>query len=55
MFMSPGSVLVLGALSDIGVEIAYKFASKGYNIQLAARKLNELKFHSDGIKKKIRR
>ena len=50
--MSPGSVLVLGALSDIGVEIAYKFASIGYNIQLAARKLNELKFHSDGIKKK---
>jgi decaprenylphospho-beta-D-erythro-pentofuranosid-2-ulose 2-reductase len=32
------TVLVLGATSDIGIAIAKKFASKGYNIQLAARK-----------------
>jgi decaprenylphospho-beta-D-erythro-pentofuranosid-2-ulose 2-reductase len=32
------TVLVLGATSDIGIAIAKKFASAGYNIQLAARK-----------------
>jgi len=32
------TVLVLGATSDIGIAVAKKFASAGYNIQLAARK-----------------
>jgi len=31
------TVLILGATSDIGVAIARRFASAGYNVQLAAR------------------
>jgi short-subunit dehydrogenase len=31
------TVLILGAASDMAVAIAEKFASKGYNVQLAAR------------------
>ncbi|MDB4923098.1 SDR family oxidoreductase [Mucilaginibacter sp.] len=37
------TVLVLGATSDIGIAIAKKFASENYNIQLAARKPEQLK------------
>lgn len=37
------TVLILGATSDIGFAIAKKFASEKYSIQLAARKLNQLK------------
>lgn len=37
-----GTVLVLGATSDIAIAISRTFASHGYNIQLAARKVNEL-------------
>lgn len=36
------TVLVLGATSDIGIAIAKKFAAGGYNIQLAARKPEQL-------------
>lgn len=36
------TVLILGATSDIGIAIAKKFAAKGYNIQLAARKSEQL-------------
>lgn len=35
-------VLILGAASDIGMAIAEKFASEGYPIQLAARKVERL-------------
>lgn len=36
------TVLVLGASSDIGKAIAYKFASAGYNVQLTARSVQSL-------------
>jgi len=36
------TVLILGATSDIGIAIAKKFAANGYNIQLAARKPEQL-------------
>lgn len=36
------TVLILGATSDIGIAIAKKFAAGGYNIQLAARKPEQL-------------
>lgn len=36
------TVLLLGAASDMASAIAKKFASKGYNIQLAARNINRL-------------
>ncbi len=36
------TVLVLGATSDIGIAIANKFAAESYNIQLAARKPEQL-------------
>jgi hypothetical protein len=35
--MSKGTVLVLGAFSDIARSIAHRFAKEGYDIQLAAR------------------
>jgi short-subunit dehydrogenase len=42
------TVLLLGATSDIGFAIAKKFASKGYDVQLAARNGEQLKpFQSD--------
>jgi len=42
------TVLILGATSDIGFAIAKKFASQKYAIQLAARKVDQLKtFQSD--------
>ena len=37
------TALILGATSDIGVSIAKKFASEKYDIQLAARKPEQLK------------
>ena len=37
------TVLVLGATSDIGTAIGKKFASEKYNVQLAARKPDQLK------------
>jgi decaprenylphospho-beta-D-erythro-pentofuranosid-2-ulose 2-reductase len=36
------TVLILGAASDIGTALAEKFASNGYNIQLAARNIDRL-------------
>jgi decaprenylphospho-beta-D-erythro-pentofuranosid-2-ulose 2-reductase len=36
------SVLILGAASDMAVAIARKYASEGYNIQLAARNISRL-------------
>lgn len=36
------TVLVLGATSDIGFAIARKFASEGYDVQLAARQPDQL-------------
>jgi short-subunit dehydrogenase len=42
------TVLLLGATSDIGFAIAKKFASQGYDVQLAARNREQLKpFQSD--------
>lgn len=38
-----GTVLILGATSDMAVAIAKKFASKNYNIQLAARNTDQIK------------
>ncbi|MFN3889765.1 MAG: SDR family oxidoreductase [Beijerinckiaceae bacterium] len=40
--MSKGSILVLGGASDIGLAIAHRFASQGFDVQLAARKPEEL-------------
>ena len=37
------TVLILGATSDIGIAIAKKFASNKFDIQLAARKPEQLK------------
>lgn len=39
----PSTVLILGATSDMAVALAKKFASKGHNIQLAARNAERLK------------
>src|SRR5689334_9721763 len=42
------TVLLLGATSDMGYAIARKFASEGYNVQLAARNTSGLEaFRSD--------
>src|SRR5688572_18218708 len=37
------TVLILGATSDMAMAIARKFASAGYQVQLAARKPDQLK------------
>ena len=42
--MSNKSVLILGALSDIAKSIAQKYGENGYNLNLAARKIDELEF-----------
>jgi len=36
------AVLILGASSDMAIAIARKFASEGYQVQLAARKPEQL-------------
>lgn len=42
------TVLILGATSDMGYAIAKKFAAEGYDVQLAARRPEDLKaFQSD--------
>lgn len=43
------TLLVLGGTSEIAVAIAIKFASKGYNIQLAARHIDRLIFIQSDI------
>ncbi len=40
--MSKGSILVLGGASDIGLAIAHRFAKEGFDVQLAARRPEEL-------------
>lgn len=40
--MNEGTLLILGARSDIGMAIAHIFAREGYNIQLAARRAGSL-------------
>lgn len=47
--MSEGSVLILGARSDIGLAVAQKFASLGHPIQLAARDVGTLAANRDDI------
>lgn len=37
------TVLILGATSDMGRALAKKMASKGYNLQLAARRMDDLR------------
>jgi len=44
------TVLILGATSDIGRALAKKFASNGYNLQVAARRVNDLVSMSSDIK-----
>ncbi len=44
------TVLILGATSDIAIAIAKKFASQKYNIQLAARKPEQLEAVQSDIK-----
>ena len=44
-------LLIIGANSDIGKAIAVTFASKGFNIYLAARNCNKIKGFSDKIQK----
>ncbi len=48
--MSNKSVLILGALSDIAKSIAQKYGENGYNLHLAARKIDDLKLHSTDLK-----
>ncbi len=48
--MKHKSVLILGALSDIAKSIAQKYGEKGYNLHLAARKIEDLKLHSTDLK-----
>ena len=43
------TVLILGATSDIGYAIAKVFAAKGYGIQLAARKPEQLTAHQSDL------
>jgi decaprenylphospho-beta-D-erythro-pentofuranosid-2-ulose 2-reductase len=47
--MNKGSVLILGARSDIGMAVAHRFAREGYDIQLAARNVTTLNDDSTDI------
>lgn len=47
--MSKGSVLILGAQSDIAKAVVHRFAEEGYDIQLAARKINSLDIYKIDI------
>ena len=44
------NILILGALSDIAKSTAHKFASNGYNLLLAARKVSELEIEYKDFK-----
>ena len=44
------TILIIGAKSDIALAIAYKFASKGWDLQLAARNASELENVSEDLK-----
>ena len=48
--MKKNSVLIIGALSDIAKSIAQKYGQNGYNLHLAARKIDDLKLHSTDLK-----
>jgi len=41
--------LILGATSDIGKQISFQLAQRGYNLQLTGRNLNVLKELSDSV------
>ena len=47
--MKKGSVLILGARSDMGIAIAHRFAQAGYAIQLAARNVSSLEADQSDI------
>ena len=44
------TILIIGAKSDIAVAVAHKFASEGYNLQLAARNSSELDVAANDFK-----
>jgi len=44
------TILIIGAKSDIALAVANKFASEGFNIQLAARNSSELDVVVDDLK-----
>ena len=48
--MKNKNVLILGALSDIAKSIAQKYGENGYNLHLAARKIDDLELHSTDLK-----
>ena len=48
--MKNSIILVLGATSDIGINIAKKFAQKGFDIQLAGRNSHNLKDECNNIR-----
>ena len=48
--MKNKSVLILGALSDIAKSIAKRYGEDGYDLHLAARKIDDLKLHSTDLK-----
>lgn len=52
--MTKDWVLILGANSDMAKATARRFASVGYNIQLASRNIEELKKESEHIRVKYR-
>lgn len=48
--MIKGTVLILGATSDIGLAVAHRFAKEKYLIQLAARNIDKLKPYINDFK-----
>jgi len=46
------TILIIGAKSDIAMAISHKFASKGYNLQLAAKNSSELNEVAQYIKRR---
>ena len=47
--MKNKNILILGALSDIAKSVARKFGENGYNLHLAARKIDDLKLLSNDL------
>ena len=50
--MSKKTVLILGARSDIAISTAHCFAKDGYDMQLAARKVNSLDQYKSNLEQK---
>ena len=50
--MSKKTVLILGARSDIAMSTAHCFAKDGYDMQLAARKVNSLDQYKSNLEQK---